>query len=138
MMKTEKSRDLISRADAIEAVGKLLVDGQTARVGGKFVPLHFALMNVLSSLPSASVEVGEWIPCSERLPEVHPYKDVTGMAWDESDDVLICMNYGNMHVATYEVDSEARRYWVDKDGLEYTGVIAWMPLPKPYGEDGEA
>lgn len=52
----KKTNDFISRADAIEAVGKLLVDGQTAIIDGKLVPLHFALINVLSSLPSAKVQ----------------------------------------------------------------------------------
>lgn len=124
MMKTEKSNDLISRADAVEAVKQAIYN-------------HDSAIMRIASLPSASVEVGEWIPVSERLPEVHPFDDGEGMTWDESDDVLICMNYGNMHVAIYEVDSEARRYWVGMDGYEFNGVTAWMPLPEPYREDGE-
>lgn len=85
--------DLISRADAIEAVTKLCVDGYIAKVDGYFIPLTDALINTLSALPSADCiefdfnkyqprvrnkvkdgipsadAVQGWIPCSERLPE---------------------------------------------------------------------
>ena len=45
--------DYISRADAIEVVCKLCVDGQTAKVDGYFIPIRDALENVLKALPSA-------------------------------------------------------------------------------------
>lgn len=45
--------DLISRADAIEAVAKLCVDGYKAKVDGHFIPLTDALINTLSALPTA-------------------------------------------------------------------------------------
>lgn len=48
-----KMTDLISRADAIEAVTKLCVDGYIAKVDGYFIPLTDALINTLSALPSA-------------------------------------------------------------------------------------
>ena len=48
--------DLISRADAIYAVCKLCVDGQTAKVDGYFIPIRDALENVLKALPSADAE----------------------------------------------------------------------------------
>ena len=48
--------DLISRADAIEAVAKLCVDGYKAKVDGYFIPLTDALINTLSALPSAEAK----------------------------------------------------------------------------------
>lgn len=53
--------DYISRADAIDAVTKLCVDGYKAKVDGYFIPLTDALINTLSALPSADAVQGEWI-----------------------------------------------------------------------------
>ena len=66
--------------------------------------------------------VQRWIPCSERLPDV----DVEVLATVDWSDVLIA--------------------WLKKDGTWETDeyilandeILAWMPLPKPYREDGEA
>lgn len=108
--------DLISRADAIEAVGKLLVDGQTARVDGKFVPLHFALMNVLSTLPSASVEA-EWIPVSERLPSV--YEDVLFCDANQTERGFLTADKGWWQFGRFTFMPKEK-------------VTAWMPVPRPY------
>lgn len=62
----------------------------------------------------------EWTPCNERLPKV-------------GEQVLCC-------------DSQARVFAsalteIASNGMAFFGkhckVIAWMPLPKPYREDGE-
>ena len=44
--------ELISKDGAVEAVCKLCVDGQTAKVDGYFIPIRDALENVLKALPS--------------------------------------------------------------------------------------
>jgi hypothetical protein len=63
---------------------------------------------------------GEWIPCSERLPE-------------ENGKYLVCWRgeWGvNICFAEY---SKCGKYWYDaSEGSEYRGVTAWMPLPEPY------
>ena len=67
---------------------------------------------------------GEWIPCSERLPE----KDGEYLVcWCGAWGVDICF-------AEY---SKCGKYWYAKYGSEYRGVTAWMPLPEPY-KRGEA
>ena len=62
-----------------------------------------------------------WIPCSERLPEKGELVLVT--VWN---DVTIAWRniYGGWDSA--------------EDMYEKGDVIAWMPLPNPYREDGEA
>lgn len=58
---------------------------------------------------------GWWIPCSERLPEERQeiLATTTDNAW--GDVVIIRTYYKEMHKS----------------------VIAWMPLPEPYREEGK-
>lgn len=68
---------------------------------------------------------GEWIPCSERLPE----KDGECLVQRSGDlCVDMCVAYFNHH---------GGNYWVDNDGFILKGICAWMPLPKPYEKEGE-
>lgn len=111
-----EAKDLISRADAIEAWDKLSKRGRTE------------FDQVLMTLPSVEAE---WIPCSERLPS-------------EDGLYLIQTNYMYHGIPNMDV-----YYWADgwncirllngmvKREYEIDGIVAWMPLPKPYREDGE-
>ena len=81
-----------------------------------------------------TVEQPAWIPCSERLPEEDHWLGGSGRQF--SDNVLISI-----------LNSADEDEWVDVaqtvDGewaLELPRdckVIAWMPLPEPYQEEGE-
>lgn len=91
------------------------------------------------------VKQNEWIPCSERLPS----KEDCPMDCLVTRKSNFIGNYVDMAVA------EANGTWTHEDwdaivlgdvesgrktGLISTrddGIIAWMPLPKPYREDGE-
>lgn len=65
---------------------------------------------------------GEWIPCSERLPEEHGYYLV--QTDGSHNDVIDIAEYG-----MYK-----KLVWGWNKASE---VIAWMPLPDPYN-GGEA
>ena len=111
--------DLISRKAAIDATW--------------FEPSYTAPLNVLTevrdrlkALPSAQ----QWIPVSERLPRAresvllavnHKYGNWVGEGcyWETTDNHIIWKGY--RWNATY---------WDDE-------IIAWMPLPEAYREDGE-
>lgn len=115
-LSADTSSDLISRANAIRWVktecnqyGKPTLDYDS----GLKVIEH--LKKMPSELPSA--EAG-WIPCSERLPK-------------EYAQYLVCLKSGECYVYWLK-DSDWARGMAEKEG-----ILAWMPLPKPYREDGE-
>ena len=116
-LSADTSSDLISRANAIRWVktecnqyGKPTLDYDS----GLKVIEH--LKKMPSELPSA--EAG-WIPCSERLPEVGEIclLTVREYGWN-------CKDYTRVIIGEYS-DNYADH------------ILAWMPLPKPYREDGE-
>lgn len=72
--------------------------------------------------------VDGWIPCSERLPE---------------RDKIVLVSYKTMdtvHMCKYLDDGSKNPWWsYNDDCLAWNNVIlAWMPLPKPYKEEGKA
>lgn len=70
---------------------------------------------------------GEWIPCSERLPE-------------RDEIVLVSFKTGCVHLCKYLDDDSENPWWsyID-DCCAWNNVVdAWMPLPEPYKKEGEA
>ena len=78
---------------------------------------------IINALKMAkTVDVPQWIPCSERLPEKpenYPSCE-TRRKW-----YLVSLESGCVETIGYEFD---------RDEWQITGspVIAWMPLPEPY------
>ena len=65
-----------------------------------------------------AVSVVRWIPCSERLPD---------------DDVRVLVSGEKIEDGILISQGKYVRYWSKK-----IKGLAWMPLPKPYGErEGE-
>ena len=70
-----------------------------------------------------------WIPCSERMPKI----EETGV----SMMVLLCWSDGQVTVGAYAGDRTfVGQAWPKAKGANVR-VIAWMPLPKPYGGKSE-
>ena len=119
--------DSISRQAAIRWVktecnpyGKPTLDFES----GKKVIEH------LEQMPSADRPQGEWIPCSERLPDLNE----NGV----SDMVLLCWSDGQMTVGAYQGDRTfVGQAWPTARDCRVT-VTAWQSLPKPWkGADDE-
>lgn len=70
----------------------------------------------------------DWIPCSERLPKIES---------NTSDTVLVCTIDGFQHMAFWCDDGKWRycESGMIKNPMEWTVIIAWMPLPAPYKEN---
>ena len=82
------------------------------------------LKNILDMMPTIEPEQ-QWIPCSERLPEVDGEKYLV-------TDYCEQINRKRIHISSCYVNREG--FWSEVP-LGYK-VIAWMPLPKPWrGEE---
>lgn len=77
-------------------------------------------------------KVGEWIPCSEKLPELHRQDlDSEGEYIMISNSVIVT-DGEDISVSQYEIDDADDKGWLNNGRLEDVDVIAWMPLPEPY------
>lgn len=94
-------------------------------------------IKVIIKIVGEQPKIGEWIPCSERLPEMHREgMEAEGEYYMISNPVLVT-DGNKMHVAEYEEDDGYRYGWHSFDGEDYDNIIAWMPLPEPYRTEKE-
>lgn len=86
-------------------------------------------------------KTGEWIPCSERLPSEEGLYMVTQKTFSDDYRFIDLFHYGKPMMPNRKVKGAC---WYRSDSewgdvvYDDTDIIAWMPLPKPYREDGEA
>lgn len=121
--------DLISRSEEErvykmkEFIEKLIeVLARDTRIGRK--SCDFAVEDVMNLAEEYN---NGWIPCSERLPKIES---------NTSDTVLVCTIDGFQHMAFWCDDGKWRycESGMIKNPMEWTVIIAWMPLPAPYKE----
>ena len=112
--------ELIRRSDAIKAI-----KDNSFALGDDYMEINgYGAIDDIRALPSADRPKGEWIPCSERLPE-------------RGEDVLITDEYGDVSIASIEYSTPHPWQSVYGTHIEYM-VYAWMPLPEPWkGADDE-
>ncbi len=84
---------------------------------------------MINDAPTVSAEA-KWIPCSERLPS--------------NDGCVLISIAGDIEFGAYDRQNSDWSIWMDSHWVwidsHWDGgkvVDAWMPLPKPYREDGE-
>lgn len=84
--------------------------------------VYSELHDMISMLPSAQ----QWIPCSEQLPP------------EENKTYWVCTDNGHQHECrwtnanTIWTHLTTDWHWNIFDIPQYTKVVAWMELPKPY------
>ena len=120
----KKCTDLISREEASKAIEAETTEAWTESDADFNRGMDMA-KSIVESLPSAEPKTGEWIPVSERLP-------------DNPKDVLTTLSNGMVCIGRHHSFNkwtfEAASIMV---AFPEEAVIAWMPLPEPYREDGE-
>ena len=93
-------------------------------------------LEALRMAVQALEEKPRWIPCSERMPEMHAEVDYTGRQ-EESDFVLVC-DASELHPQVHVgrcVKIEDRTWWRTREWKVLDKVTAWMPLPEVYSEE---
>ena len=75
-------------------------------------------------------EKPRWIPCSERLPEMHE-EEFCDETYRTSDMVLFC-TADRVHVGCCFRYYNDELFWEIEDGQSCANVTAWMPMPLPY------
>ena len=93
-------------------------------------------LEALRMAVQALKEKPRWIPCSERMPEMHAEVDYTGRQ-EESDFVLVC-DASELHPQVHVgrcVKIEDRTWWRTREWKVLDKVTAWMPLPEVYSEE---
>lgn len=106
----------------------------------KFMGVYYkTLIDCINNQP----KIGEWIPCSERLPEEHKSMFAKFKGTDKwsnamfescSDDVNVTVEFedGSRKTMTlHTCDGE----WKTDIRIVKFKVIAWQPLPETYQED---
>ena len=88
----------------------------------------------LANMPNIDPCQYQWIPVSERLPEICE-KDVNGMV-TFSKQVWACLEYGDGFFWQAIDQYTSFGGWLSEppvdDPADRCKVIAWMPLPEPY------
>jgi len=132
--------DLIERQAAIDATAysniSVTISGKRGFQNYKeefekaCVAIRDKYIEALKNLPSAQPET-QWIPCSERMPEI-----------DETVLITIKEKYDGdkeYHYHTDVADHLINDGWLtfnDWDEGQEIHIIAWMPLPEPWkGEE---
>ena len=105
-----------------ETLGELIDKAPTVEA----VPMDFhdRCMEIEIEKRFAIEKHGQWIPCSERLPE---YDGEMYLVTDYCEQI----NRRRLHISYCYVNREG--FWSDVP-MGYK-VVAWMPLPEPYKMD---
>lgn len=126
----------MTREEAIE----LLVNATYPHEWQGNEQLTEANLMAIDALQAEPVKHGEWVPCSERLPNEEGLYMVTLKTVSDDYRFIDLLYYGKPLMPNCKVKGAC---WYRSDSewgdvvYDYTDILAWMPLPKPYREDSE-
>lgn len=129
---------MIDEKEVIEAIEEKILevkaDKEKCEVIFDFADILMAVYRELIYFIEKQQRVGEWIPCSERLPEMHKVL----LDYDEyymvSDSVLVT-DGKDVFISEYEVDDDFSYGWFFEGTKCENEITHWMPLPKPFREE---
>ena len=84
----------------------------------------------------------DWIPCSDRLPEEYEWLGTRKFGTTKSDEVYVTFESPKgerfcKHLSFQNGELSRHDQLVIDALFKGSKPIAWMPLPKPYREDGK-
>ena len=87
------------------------------------------LLDVVDGYYVETQKTGEWIPCSERLPEPNRHDELNVDVY-----YLAQTEFGDMIVASYNESHEGTKWWelIYSYRIFDDEIVAWMPLPEKY------
>lgn len=125
--------DFIDRNAAIDAVNKLVEWYKEKWHESR--PTSESVIDVLNDLPSAQ---SQWIPCSERLPKEKDAGILKKLGTKKkSEYVLATVEVKGERMTVTACTYDGKWDWKMKYAFPDFKVVAWMPLPKPYGGESE-
>ncbi len=87
-------------------------------------------INSIIDIINEQPKVGDWIPCSERLPEE---EEPVLVQWEKYDRHL---NITITYLDVMWLDDAEEEVFETINGVPNGKVVAWMPLPEPWkGEE---
>ena len=89
----------------------------------------YEIADIIEDAPTVEAKPVEWIPCSERLPELTEGTEY----FKQSECCLVALKW-------WDGDITESVGWYNESGLwsddgKNCKVIAWMPLPTPYNAE---
>ena len=129
---------MIDEKETIEAIEEKILevkaDKEKCEVIFDFADILMAVYRELIYFIDKQPRVGEWIPCSKQLPEMHKVP----LDYDEyymiSDSVLVT-DGNDVFISEYEQDGDYRFGWFYFGAKCENEITHWMPLPEPCKED---
>lgn len=89
-------------------------------------------LETLRMAVQALEEKPRWIPCSERMPEMHAEELDDGIYY--TSDAVLFSAADRVHVG-FCVRYNNELFWEMQDGHTCANVTAWMPMPEVYSEE---
>lgn len=128
---------MIDEKEVIEAIEEKNLgskaDKEKCDVIFDFADILMAVYRELIYFIEKQPRVGEWIPCSKQLPEMHKEQLEDGEYYMISDSVLVT-DGNDVFISEYEADDDFRYGWFYFGAKCENEITHWMPLPKPYEE----
>ena len=129
---------MIEEKEVIEAIEEKILevkaDKEKCEVIFDFADILMDVYRELIYFIKKQPRVGEWIPCSKQLPEMHKVP----LNYDEyymvSDSVLVT-DGKDVFISEYEVDDDFSYGWFNDGSKHENEITHWMPLPKPYRKE---
>ena len=137
--------DLISRQDVMSRLQDFCDWCKDGRLQGAEFVLDCLIPNIPSAESTGAMDEAiqhyledgymmptGWIPCSERLPS----EKGNYLIWYRFYDVIKAKTMSVCKIAYYSTELE---HWLGLRYSEYSRdeVLAWMPLPTPYGGESD-